>query len=175
MLDLLRKRRSTRQFEDRPVASELIEQLIEAALRSPSSRGFNPWEFVVVTDPETRRKLAAAKQHGSGFLAEAPLHIVVAADTDKTDVWVEDCSIAAIILQLAGETLGLGSCWAQIRLRPHDANTSADAYVKQQLGLPDRYAVECILGFGYPAEVKSGHPASSLLHDQVHRERFGGS
>lgn len=175
MLDLLRKRRSIRQYQARPVEPETIDLLIEAALRAPSSRGYNPWEFVVVTDPQTRRQLAAAKMHGSGFLAEAPLNIVVAADTDKTDVWVEDCSIAAIVLQLTAESLGLGSCWAQIRLRPHDPKTSADAYVKQVLGLPDRFAVECILGFGEPAEIKSGHPASSLLHDQVHRERFGGS
>ena len=175
MLELLRKRRSIRQFEARPVDPATVDLLIEAGLRAPSSRGFNPWEFVIVTDPEMRRRLASAKQHGSGFLADAPLNIVVAADTDKTDVWIEDCSIAAIILQLTGESLGLGSCWAQIRLRPHDAESSAETYVKQLLDLPERFAVECILGFGYPAEAKPGHAASSLLYDQVHRERSTGS
>ena len=49
-MSLLEKRRSIRRFLDRPVEKEKIDLLVEAALRAPSSRGFNPWEFVVVSD-----------------------------------------------------------------------------------------------------------------------------
>ena len=49
-MSLIQKRRSIRKFLAKPVEDEKIDLLIEAALRSPSSRGFNPWEFVVVTE-----------------------------------------------------------------------------------------------------------------------------
>jgi len=172
MLELLRHRRSVRFFETKAVDPEDIDRLIEAVLRAPTSRGFQPWEFIVVTEPDRLEKLAAAKGHGSAFLGRAPLAFVIAAQTAKSDVWIEDCAIAAIILQLTAESLGLGSCWAQIRKRPHDAGTSADAYVRELVGLPDSFAVECIIGIGHPAEDKTPHPASSLLHSQVHFESY---
>lgn len=174
MLDLLRKRRSVRRFLDRPVEAEKIELLIEALLRSPSSKGRNPWEFIVVTDPEQRAKLAAAKPKGGSFVANAPLAIVVCADPDKCDVWVEDCSIASIILQLTALDLGLGSCWSQIRKRSHvDGDPSSD-YLRQQLNLPDRYEVEAIIGIGYPLEEKAGHDKKDLAYDKIHRNTFTG-
>jgi nitroreductase len=172
-LDLLRKRRSIRQFESRTIESSKIDVLIEAAVRSPTSRGRNPWEFIVVNDRKLLNKLGNAKQHGSAFLSEAPLAIVVAADKDKSDVWTEDCSIAAIVTQLAAEELGLGSCWVQIRLRPHDAESTAESFVKELLGIPDTHVVECIIGIGYPAEHKPGHLTDHLPFAHVHRNTFG--
>lgn len=172
MLELLRKRRSIRQFQARAVEPDKVDALVEAAMRSPTSRGRNPWQFIVVDDPSLLSRLGQAKEHGSAFLAAAPLAIVVAADTERSDVWVEDCSIAAMDVQLTAADLGLGSCWAQIRLRPHDAASTAESYVSQLLGLPDSYAVECIIGIGYPAEDKPGHPADTLPFEQVHRNRF---
>ena len=74
-------------------------------------------------------KLAKSKQHGSEFLKNAPLAIVICADSTKSDVWVEDCSIAAIIIQLTALSLGLGSCWAQIRDRQHDYEITAEGYI----------------------------------------------
>lgn len=174
ILPLLQKRRSIRQFTSQPVEAEKIEELIEALLRSPSSRGLNPWQFVVVDDPETLRKLAMSKAHGAEFLAGAPLAVVVCADPARCDVWVEDCAIAATLLQLTAESLGLGSCWAQIRLRSHGAGGSAEAYVRQVLDLPAPLAVECVVGVGYPARSLPGHPREKLLFDHVHRNRFGG-
>jgi len=172
LIDILRQRRSIRAFRPEPVEVEKIDLLIEAALRSPSSRGRNPWEFIVVQDPSLLARLAQAKEHGSAFLGKAPLAIVVAADPDKCDVWVEDTSIAAIIVQLEAESQGLGSCWAQIRLRPHDEAQSAESYLKELLGLPDRYVVTCVIGIGYPDNRLPGHPYENLHHSQVHREFF---
>jgi nitroreductase len=172
MLDLLRKRRSIRTFTPEPITPEAMDALKEAALRAPSSRGLNPWEFIWVDDPETIAGLARAKQHGSEFLGNAPLAVVVCADESRSDVWVEDCAIAAIIIQLTAVSLGLGSCWAQIRLRPHDGRTSAEAYVQELLGLPEQVKVACILGIGHPAEKKSPVAASSLQRQKIRRNRW---
>ena len=172
MLELLQKRRSIRRFQPRPVEAEKVDQLIEAMLRAPSSRGRNPWEFVVVTEADKLQALGRAKQHGAEFLAGAALAIVIAADPERCDVWIEDCAIAAIILQLTAVALGLGSCWAQIRLRPHGDGRSAEVYVREVVGLPSKLAVACIIGIGYPAEIKSGHSRGSLPYNQVHYEQF---
>ena len=167
MLDILRSRRSIRRYKDRQIEAEKIEQLKEAALRAPSSRGINPWRFVFVTDKPMLEKLSSAKESGSSFLKDAALGVVVAAKQGESDVWVEDCSIASIILQLAGCSLDLGSCWIQIRNRRHSSSMSAENYVKQILGLPDEFLVECIISFGYPDEVKRPIAAADLERSKI--------
>jgi nitroreductase len=173
-LDTLQKRRSIRQFEDRPVEHDKIDYLVESMLRSPSSRSLNPWEFIVVQERAVIEALSKAKPHGATFMKNASLAIVICADPEKCDVWVEDCSIASIILHIAATELGLGSCWVQIRLREHDSSKMAEEYIREQLGLPDNMVVESIVAIGYPKEEKSGHPKESLLYDRVHMEKFGG-
>jgi nitroreductase len=167
MIELLRKRRSIRKFKSDEIAPEVVQTLIEAALRAPSSRGINPWEFVAVKDPDLLIKLSKAKQHGSEFLKNAPLAIVVCADGTKSDVWIEDCSIAAIIIQLTALSLGLGSCWAQIRNRQHDYEKTAESYLQELLDLPEQTKVLSILGIGYPAEKKTPVSKDKLQHDKI--------
>ena len=171
-IDLLRKRRSIRQFEDKPVEQAKLDTLIEAMLRSPSSRGLDPWEFVIVTEHDTLEALAAAKTHGAAFVKNAPLAIVVCADPEKSDVWVEDCSIATLLLHLAAADLGLGSCWVQIRKRNHDAAKSSEQYVRECLNLPENLVVEALVAIGYAKEFKPGHDRSSLLDSRVHYHKM---
>ncbi len=173
VLNLLRKRRSIRQFTNQPVEADKIDALIEAAVRAPTSRGRNPWEFIIATEPKLLKQLGKAKEHGSAFLAEAPLAIVIAANPARSDVWTEDCSIAAIVIQLVAEELGLGSCWVQIRLRPHSPEQSAEQYLKDLIGLPTSHVIECVIGIGYPAEEKAGHSSENLPFDHVQHGRFG--
>ena len=168
-LDLIRTRRSIRRFKPQPVEREKIDALIEAALRSPSSRGINPWRFIVVQDRTMLNALSTAKSHGAGFLKEADLGIVVCADTLQSDVWVEDASIASTFIHLAAHDLGLGSCWIQIRKRTLADSSSSDTYVKELLNIPDHIRVESIIAIGYPDAVKQGHAKESL---DVHKVYF---
>lgn len=172
-IDLLRKRRSIRQFQDRAVEQEKIDLLLEAVLRAPSSRSLNPWEFVVVRDKVTLEALSRSKPHGAAFLQNAPLAIVVCADPEKCDVWVEDCSIASILLHLEATDLGLGSCWIQLRLREYDAEQSASAKAAGILGLKEGMEVQTIIAIGYPEKEAKGHDSSTLLSDRISYERFG--
>ncbi len=173
MIKLLRKRRSFRKFTGEKIAPELVETLIEAALRAPSSRGINPWEFILVDDPELLMKLSWAKQHGSEFLKNAPLGIVVCADSTKSDVCIEDCTIAAIIIQLTAVSLGLGSCWAQIRNRMYDREKSSEAYIRDLLGLPEELLVETVIGIGHPGERKMPVPPERLQHEKIRYNHWG--
>ncbi|HEY6874153.1 MAG TPA: nitroreductase family protein [Geobacteraceae bacterium] len=172
MIELLRKRRSIRTFTGEKVGPETVELLVEALLRAPSSRGLNPWEFVVVDDTELLSRLSRSKEHGSGFLKAAPLAIVVCADSTRSDVWIEDCAIASILVQMAALSLGLGSCWVQIRNRRHDGGRSAEEYVRELLGLPEHVAVESIIGIGHPAETQRPIPAGELQYAKVKRNRW---
>jgi nitroreductase len=173
VMSIIRTRRSIRKFLDRPVEAEKIDQLLEAALRAPSSRGINPWEFIVVNDKNLLSRLAQSKQHGSAFLKKAPLGIVVCADAEKCDVWVEDASIASIFIHLASESLELGSCWIQIRERMHDGKQSAQEYIAETLDLPSRLQVESIIAVGYPGEKLPPHKKEELLFEKVHRDVYG--
>jgi len=172
-IDLIAKRRSIRQFTADKVEPEKIELLREAALRAPSSRGVNPWEFVFVTDRNLLQKLAGAKPHGATFLKDAQLGIVVCADPEKSDVWVEDASIATILIQLAATSLGLGSCWIQIRNRMHDEAQSSEAYIAELLNIPSNLKIGSMIAIGHPAENKPPHPKENLQNEKVHLDQYG--
>lgn len=172
MLNLLQKRRSIRQFKTDKISPEEIEILKEALLRSPSSRGLNPWHFVFIDDPQILTRLSTAKAHGAEFLANAPLAVAICADPKRCDVWIEDCAIAAIILQLTAESIGLGSCWAQMRLRSDSQGESAEANVREILNLPARWSVDSIIAIGHPRQSLAGHPRESLPFDKIHHNRI---
>lgn len=172
-MSLIQQRRSIRKFSDRVIEPEKIDLLVEAALRAPSSRGFNPWRFVVVTDEDLLAALSQSKPHGASFLKGARLGFVVCADTARTDVWMEDASIASIYLHLAATSLGLGSCWIQIRKRMHDDTMSAGDYIRDLLEIPDQIAVESIIAMGYPEEKKKPHPPGYLQFEKVFLNRYG--
>ena len=169
MINILRNRRSVRKFEDREIEEEKLDVLKEALVRSPSSRSINPWEFILVDDRDTLEKLSRSKQHGAGFLAGAAVAVAVLGDTTGSDTCIEDCSIAAITLQYAAESLGLGSCWCQIRLRAHGEDKTAEGFVREILDIQEHYLVECIIGIGYPAESKSPHAHEDLDWGKVRR------
>lgn len=172
-MSLIRKRRSIRSFLDKEVEPEKIVLLIEAALRSPSSRSLNPWEFIVVRDKGMLTHLSSCKPHGAAFLKQAPVGIVVLADPERCDVWVEDSAIAATYIQLAAEAQGLKSCWVQIRKREFESGTMARDRVAELLNIPAHLEVESIIAIGYPNERLAGHPKESLMYEKVHDGFYG--
>ena len=100
-------------------------------------------------------------------MRDAALGIVVCADSAKSDVWVEDCSIAAILVQMTALDLGLGSCWIQIRNRNHTETMPAEQYIQSLLGLPQHIKVECMVSIGYPDEIKNPIAESELDYNKV--------
>ena len=173
MLELLMKRRSIRKYKPEAVSEDALKKIMQAALLSPSSRGRTPWEFVVVQNSETLKALGKCRHPQQAFLPDTPAAIVVLGDTSVTDVWVEDCSIVMTIMQLEAETLGLGSCWIQIRNRTAQGEEQmSSAFIKELLHIPEQYEVLAILALGVPDEEKPGRELEGLQYAKVHNEIF---
>lgn len=125
----------------------------------------------MVEDQELLEKLSVAKV-GAQSLKGATLGIVVCADPQKSDVWVEDTSIASIMIQMQAQDLGLGSCWIQIRERNYQDGISAGDYLKKLLGIPEHLQVGSIISLGYPAETRPEHTDDELLLEKIHRNTY---
>ncbi len=172
ILNLLRNRRSARKFLLKDIEKDKLDKLCEAALRSPSSRNKNPWEFIFVTDKQKLKELSKTKEHGSAFLENAPLGIVVCADPEKCDVWVEDASIASTFLLLTAEDLGLGACWIQVRKRMHNEITESEKFVAKTLDIPNNLKIISIIAIGYRSDTKEGISFNDLEHKKIHLNKF---
>ena len=172
MIELLRNRRSIRRYTNQPIETEKLELLKEALLRSPSSKNINPWEFVFVDQPQIIHQLKASKSIGVTPLETAPLAVVICADENKNDVWIEDCSIASVLLQLTAQSVGLGSCWIQIRNRMYSETISSEKYVQQILNIPQNFRVLSIISVGYPAVLRKGKPFEELQFEKIRLNRF---
>jgi len=173
MLSLIKQRRSIRIFQDRKVEKTKIDQIVQAALLSPSSKNNNPWKFILVDDKELLVELSDAKEDGSQFLAKAPLAVVLLADPEQSDVWIEDTSIATTLLIMAAQDLDLGSCWIQIRERKHSERVSSEEFIKNLLGIPKNLRVLCMVAIGYPCEEKTEKKIEERKLDEVYQNYFG--
>ena len=91
-----------------------------------------------------------------------------ARDESVSDCWIEDCSIAATILQLTATSLGLGSCWIQMRGRADADGRPAEEHVARSSGWMSDLRVECVVSLGYPAEEKP-----PVAEDKLRWERIG--
>lgn len=170
---LIEQRRSIRKYKYQTIESQKVAKIIEAALRAPSSKNLQPWEFIVVTDKRVITRLSQTRPNSSTFLKGAPMAVVVCADPEKCDVWIENASIAATYISLAAEALGLGNCWIQIRERIHNEEKTAEEYVREVLNIPLHLKVETIIAIGYPDEQKAGHAKEDLHFKKIFINAYG--
>ncbi len=172
MIDIIRARKSIRKYMAQSVETEKLDILKEAVLRSPSSKGINPWIFIFVDEPETIQLLKNCKPHSAGPLETAPLAVVICADETLNDTWVEDCSIASILLQLTAQSLGLGSCWIQVHKRQHSETISSEKYIQDLLEIPAHFRVLSIIAIGYPVRWREGKNFEDLQFEKIRINKF---
>ena len=165
------KRRSIRVFKNEKPEKELIQKIIKAGLLAPSSKNKKPVEFIVIENRDTMLKLMDCKTKGSIGLDTAPYAIVVIGDSEKSDVWIEDTSIAASYMQLEAEDLGMGTVWIQIRKRFGDLDSS-ETEVKNVLSIPENYGILCIIAIGYKNEIKNSYKENDIDDSKVHYGKF---
>lgn len=169
----MEKRRSIRKFKNKKVEQEKIDQLIQAALFSPSGHAKCPWQFIAIENEKLLSQLSSSKMHGSAFLSGAALGIVVMPDQNLSDIWVEDTSIASTFIILAAQELGIGSCWIQIRKRMHSEDKTAEEFIREILNIPENVKVLSIIALGYPDEEKTPKSKDELLYKRIFYNSFG--
>ena len=166
------QRHSIRRYKDQQVSADDVKTILEAALLSPSSKSARPWQFVVVEDKDMLTRLADCKQFGTKPVSTAAFAVVVTVDPAKSDVYVEDATVAAIFMHLQAADLGLGSCWIQVRGRFAADGESSETVVRELLDIPEEMAVECIVTFGYIDEQRRPVDPEKLLWEKVHIGRW---
>lgn len=172
--DLIKNRRSMRKFTEEELTQEEVVALLKAALMAPSSKRSNGWQFIAVDDKDTLARLAHCKESGAAFVADAALAIVVMADPLASDVWIEDASVASLMIQLQAEDLGLGSCWVQVRERFTATGMPAGEYVQQLLDIPLQLQVLSIIAVGHKGMERKPFNEDHLQWEKVHINKFGG-
>ncbi|MGD9567905.1 MAG: nitroreductase family protein [Sedimentibacter sp.] len=171
LLKLIMNRRSIRKFRDEKPEKELIVKILSAGLLAPTSKNKKPVEFIIIEDRDTMIKLKDCKTKGTIGLDTAAYAIVVIVDSQKSDVWIEDASIAAAYMQLQAEQLGLGSVWLQMRNRESEFD-SAENEVRKLLNIPEKYGVLCIIALGYKDEIRNPYKEDDIEASKVHYNIF---
>ncbi|MFQ5855291.1 MAG: nitroreductase family protein [Anaerolineae bacterium] len=169
---VIRRRHMVRAYQTRPVEEEKIQKILRNAHQAPSAGFKQPQEFIVVRDLAVKEALARAALNQM-FIAEAPVVIVVCADTRRPATRygergvhfysIIDGAFAAMLILLTVVDEGLGCCFV---------GAFHDEQVSRVLGLPEAVRPIGIISIGYPAEPPQKHrrlPLESL----VHQDRWG--
>jgi len=170
MHELLKKRRSVRQFLESPIEDEKIHQLLCAGMVAPSGMNKKGYEFVVVKEKETLKKLSKVGRW-MGFIADCGVAIVIIAK--EYTFWIEDCSLVAENILLEAVNQGLGGCWADVKDGLVLDGTDRESLVRGILKIPVNRRVLCILAIGYSAEVLKLQSEDEYDKKKVHFEWYG--
>ena len=151
VMEAILKRRSIRRFTNQPIAKEDIYSLLHAAMMAPTARNCQEWEFVVVRNKETIKKMVHVHPYAK-MLEQADCALVVCGNTQREHApgyWMADCGAATQNILLAATSLGIGSVWLGVY-----PNEERMAGVAKILGLPDHVKPLNIIALGYPDEKK---------------------
>ncbi len=158
----LKERRSIRTFEERPIPKEVLEDIVDCGRLAATANNAQPWEFVVVTDPQTRAQIARLAEYG-GFIAQAPACIAVFC-RKRSRYFLEDGSAATQNILVAARAHGVGSCWVAGYGKGYAKE------VERVLNVPDDYVLVSLIALGYSDSEPS--PRKRALEDVIHWERF---
>ena len=148
-LHAIRTRRSIRAYQDKPVAEELVQQILTAAMYAPSAGNARPWQFVVINDRKLLQEIPEVHPHAP-MADQAPLAVLVCGDLSMEKCpgnWPLDCAAATENLLLAAHALGLGGVWTGVY--PDQGRMEG---LGRLLGLPKHIMAHTLVVLGYPAE-----------------------
>ena len=172
LLEIMRSRRSVRQYTEEKISDEQIKKILSAALLAPSGHSKYPCEFIVVKNSETLEKMSHCRVGVAKMLNQAAAAIVVIADAEKSDTIVEDSSVAMMNMELMATSLGIGNCWIQVRNRPAENNLPSEDFLRDILKFPQNFKCQSILSLGIAAKQPRPRELEKLNFDKIHEEIF---
>ena len=156
-LDLVKRRKSIRKYDTRPVPREAIERCLEAARLAPSACNCQPWQFIVVDDAQLKERVAQAAFSGvhtmNSFAKNAPVLVAVVRDRSSylsalggacrgIPFSLIDVGIACEHFALQAAEEGIGTCYL---------GWFKERAVKNILGLTRDKKIDMMMSMGYPA------------------------
>ena len=152
IIDIILSRRSIRHFTDEPVQNGTLKLLLQAAMAAPTACNSQPWEFIVVTEPETlvhiRDKFFFARYNAPAAIIVCG-NLGIANNSAARDHWVQDCSAATENILIAATGMGLGAVWIGVYPYPSKIKPLAEA-----LGIPGNVTPLSMVYIGHPAETR---------------------
>ncbi|MEW5814904.1 MAG: nitroreductase family protein [Spirochaetota bacterium] len=164
--EIIKTRKSVRSYKNKTVEDSKLKKIFEAVRLAPSARNAQEWHFVIVKNPDMRKKLAEAAFNQS-FIAEAPVVVVCCAEPTNRimrcglEPFPIDTAIAIDHLTLLATAEGLGTCWI--------GSFNPEA-VRKLLHIPNEIHVVELLPLGYPADpnpvLKKRKPLEEIVHNE---------
>lgn len=169
--ELLKNRRSIRDYEDKAVSEGIINEILNDACQAPSARNMQPWRFVVISDKNLIKKISdeskknilddiynnknfihkpiaeRLKNEDYNVFYNAPCLIIISGKNDYPFWFHYDCALCAAYLMFAATERNLGTCWISLGIHIRDAS------LRKKIGLPDDYEVIAPIILGYPKQI----------------------
>jgi len=162
---ILKSRRSVRVFQNQEIPRKVLEDLVDVARFSPTARNVQPWEFIVITNPETLKKISALGENAR-LIAGAKACIAVFC-AEATKYYLEDGCSATVNILNAAAALGIGSCWVAGDKKPYCTEAA------KLLGVASGLKLISLIALGYPEDEHSFRLADKRsLQEVIHWEKF---
>ena len=160
-VQVIKKRRSVRKFEPKPVPEEIIRDILDCARLAPTAINIQPWLFGAVTDPELKSQVADMTDYGK-FIKDCAVCFVVFADSTQKYYLEDGCAATENIL-LACTAHGIGSCWVAGHKKGY-----ADS-IREHLNVPEPYTLVALIAAGYSTQRPS--PKKKSLDEVIFMNR----
>ncbi|MFP4111770.1 MAG: nitroreductase family protein [Candidatus Woesearchaeota archaeon] len=161
-IDCIKERRSVRTYIDKDIGEDILKDIVDCARQAASARNTQGWEFIVIKDKDTLRKIADIAPNGK-FIESANAAIITIAQ--DSDYYLEDGSAATQNILLAARAYDIGSCWIAGAKKEY-----ADD-VLDLIEAPENYKLISIVSLGYTDEFpeKSKRPLEAIYHEEVYK------
>jgi len=168
--ELLEKRRSIRDFEDKKVSLELINEIVRDSIKAPNAGNMQLWRFIIIQNKEFMKKLSdlskktiladIAQNPKSGYKVyeeimkretynvfyNAPCLVYIVGSA-RAGTLSLDCALLAAYFMLSAAARGLGTCWVA------QGAEVKDPEVLEEIGLPENYRIVAPIILGYPKAI----------------------
>ena len=163
-IEAIKIRRSIREYKDKTILKDILEKIIDAARFAPTARNVQPWEFIVITQDETLKKIGQLAENGR-FVSEAK--VCIAVFCSDTKYYLEDGCAATENMLIAATSLGIASCWVAGDKKPYCSQIS------NFLGVPTSFKLVSLIALGYPeSEDAFKIKDKRSLKEIIHWEKF---
>ncbi len=172
LYEIFENRRSIRKFDDTPIDEESLKKILKIGLTSPTGNNLKTVDFILIQDKKTIIELSEIRKIGTKLLKTAGAAILVIADASKSNLWIEDASIAMAYMHLASDAMGLGSCWVQMRTRDDVNGDDLESVLQERFDIPKHMKPLAILALGNITNNPKKLKQRQVDWQKVHMEKY---